>query len=452
MRVAARWTPYLITALMLAAALASMVIWTRNIGIQEDWRMVDAWLGREPDLLAWLWSQNNDHRLPVGRAIYLVLLRATDDFRSGMVASQLLLAALSLLFVSLAVHLRGDKPRIADALFPLALLHLGHWENLLWGWQIQFVSSVYLCGLLLWAVTHSARPGRGEAGVAVVAMTLLPVSGANGIALFAAFVLRREDRLSAALLAAAALLAVGITGFYFTDYDQPNWRPYAEDLGQFLTAIAAYFSMAMGPWAAPGEFTPGQWTSPRDQVPALIVLAVLTLGALGACAVFVLRGRFSDPRSLGLAAFIGCNILLGFIIAYTRGAWPTYMPSRYALFAVMPLIATVFVVQLYAPPKLAWYFPALLAGLLLMLLPLNLRVGFEWRDWYLQGTSSFEADAARSLPLEAIAERNTGNLLHSCDGCLIRHLIHLRAAGIKPFASLPPPSSSDGQEDPARVR
>ncbi len=73
---ARRFAPAAATALLFAVTLASTAIWTRNIGIEEDWKMVPPWLGEEPDLLAWLWSQNNEHRLPLQRLISCGRVRA----------------------------------------------------------------------------------------------------------------------------------------------------------------------------------------------------------------------------------------------------------------------------------------------------------------------------------------------------------------------------------------
>lgn len=42
----------------------------RNIPLSEDWLMVPALAGREPDFWGWVWSQNNEHRLPVPRLVY----------------------------------------------------------------------------------------------------------------------------------------------------------------------------------------------------------------------------------------------------------------------------------------------------------------------------------------------------------------------------------------------
>ena len=98
-----------VTILLLAMALTSVVLCARNIGLAEDWLMVPAMTGHQDNLLVWLWSQNNEHRLPVQRLIYLGLLRATGDFRSGMVLNQLLLVFLVFALVRAATLALGGQ-------------------------------------------------------------------------------------------------------------------------------------------------------------------------------------------------------------------------------------------------------------------------------------------------------------------------------------------------------
>jgi hypothetical protein len=98
-----------------------------------------------------------------------------------MVFDALALGAVAAAMILVARGLRG-RTSTADAFFPLLLLHLGNWDNLVWGWQIQFVlPTVLACGLLLVIL---ARPSLGTPGVAIAAALMLiglPLSGANGL-------------------------------------------------------------------------------------------------------------------------------------------------------------------------------------------------------------------------------------------------------------------------------
>jgi hypothetical protein len=169
--------PYLLwTAGVLAFALG-IVLYGRSIPLAEDWNMVSALLGHEPNVAAWLWAQNNEHRLPVSRAIYLALLALTGgDFRSGMWANLVLLGGTCLAMLLVARKLRGGRSSIYDAILPLCLLHLGHWNNVVWSWQLQFVVAFVLIGSLLLLIVVEEWPYRPSTAVlSALALVMLPL-------------------------------------------------------------------------------------------------------------------------------------------------------------------------------------------------------------------------------------------------------------------------------------
>src|SRR5258708_2618059 len=115
-------------AVMTAIVLTCVVIYGRNLPWREDWDMVPALTGQQPNLLEWLWAQNNEHRLPLQKVLYLVLLRISGgDFRIGMIANTLMLGGLSLASILTARRLLGGRTRLSDACFPLACLLAGDW-------------------------------------------------------------------------------------------------------------------------------------------------------------------------------------------------------------------------------------------------------------------------------------------------------------------------------------
>lgn len=439
-----------VTLLLLGMAMISVVLWGRNIGLAEDWGMVAAMTGNEPDLAAWTWSQNNEHRLPAQRLLYLGLLKLTGDFRSGMIFSQLLLALLALTCAWVAGRLRGE-PRWTDIVFPLALLHLGHWENLVWGWQIQFVYSAVLSGLLLVLVASRESSLEPRAGLAaVLLLVLLAISGANGIVTSAALapwlaaqgavrvglnqigpfrigpktpVSQADRRIGVAFIAGAAL-TFGVIGMYFIGYVSPPWSPQPASPAEFLTAAQNYFAYALGPGAR------------RYSVFA----AVAVVGFIGCGCLLAVRATLFQPlderlRAGGIALFIGSGTALGLAIAYARGSYEGRLPDRYALFAVLPLLGAVFAWQLYAPRKLAKLAVAGPLVAFVLFLPLNIRAGFAWRDWYVAGMSALEADMAANLPIRQLAARHHEFLMHWSEERLREAMQMLRDAGLGPLGN-----------------
>ena len=91
----------------------------------DEWAYVSYMTGEQPVTAELLWAQHNEHRIPLPKAIHLVLSRLTNcDYRAGMVLNVITLAALAFAMIRVARRLRGSLS-YADAFFPLALLQLG---------------------------------------------------------------------------------------------------------------------------------------------------------------------------------------------------------------------------------------------------------------------------------------------------------------------------------------
>src|SRR5207245_1354631 len=94
--------------------------------------------------------------LPVPKLIHLALAApAGPDFRAAAYVNALALAAGALTLILAARRVRGHTS-CADALFPLALLHWGQYDNLIWSFQVQFTCStaLFLVALALLATAH----------------------------------------------------------------------------------------------------------------------------------------------------------------------------------------------------------------------------------------------------------------------------------------------------------
>ena len=106
-------------AAMAAILLGCIIVYGHDMPLSEDWDLVPALVGRQPDLLGWLWEANNQHRIPLQKAIYLALLKITGgDFKIGMFADLLMLAGLCLAMILTARRLRGGQTPAGRRLFP----------------------------------------------------------------------------------------------------------------------------------------------------------------------------------------------------------------------------------------------------------------------------------------------------------------------------------------------
>jgi hypothetical protein len=56
-------------AIMFSILLSCVAVYGYNVPWREDWVMVPALTGNEPQLLPWLWAQTMEHRTPILRAV-----------------------------------------------------------------------------------------------------------------------------------------------------------------------------------------------------------------------------------------------------------------------------------------------------------------------------------------------------------------------------------------------
>lgn len=433
---------WLLWAVTLASILASIARDGRNIPFEEDWLMVAPMTGHEPDLPGWLWSQNSEHRLPLPRLVNLALLRATGDFRSTMVFDTLALGAVAAAMILVARALRDGRTSLSDAFFPLLLLHLGNWDNLVWGWQIQFVlPTVLACGLLLIIVARPTLPQGWVTTAGAVALIGLPLSGANGLVFtptlaawfgYAAWTRRGRHPSqpgAAGLPAAAAVLAVLLCAVYFIGYQASPWNAPSPGLGATLETSGKFVAQGLGPIAAKSWLLFG--------AVGLLVL-VVGLGVLGAAR----RDEDQDRlRFVGLLAFFAAALVLALAVGWGRAgraAETGRMPTRYVLLAAPGMCAAYFTFLLFGKEWMRRTGLAALAILLALLFPLNTREGLKRRDWFGAGMEAFERDLASGASADRLAQRHHEFMLHWDEPLMVASLHQLHDAGVGPFRNWEP--------------
>ena len=145
-------------AMMLLAALSFVVKYGSNLPVCDEWRYVPYATGEQPVTAELLWQQHNEHRIPLPKILYLALSRLTHcDYRAGMVLNVVALGALAFSMIRVARRLRGSMS-YTDAFFPLVLLQLGQYENLLSSFQVVFVTSAILASIFLLIIVLPSYP------------------------------------------------------------------------------------------------------------------------------------------------------------------------------------------------------------------------------------------------------------------------------------------------------
>jgi hypothetical protein len=319
----------------------------------------------------------------------------------------LALGALAFGLIWAARKLRGWTS-YADAFFPLALLNLAQGENLIHSWMIQYVCSTVLAGtVLILMLRTEGGPSLRAVVIAGTCTFLLPLCGANGLALAPCFALwlaylgfrgLREptvtQRWTGALASSFALAAIVLVGAYFGGFghegsSRPDLRMTLKGSGQLLSLA---FGQAVSPY--------WKWFA--------IGIGVLLLGSLAIALTSWLRRPAEWCRAFGLLMFLGAEFCL--IVPTARGradfAWgPVIDQGRYVLLPVLILVACYFIWELFSPSAAGLVQMCLFVCATVLFVP-NCQIALGTGELIRNDRKAFERDLLAGMPPYVLAERH----------------------------------------------
>jgi hypothetical protein len=425
---------------MFAVAMACVFFYGRNIPLAEDWHMVAPLTGNEPNLARWLWTQNNEHRVPLPKIILLFLLKLTNgDFRVGMVLTILCMGLLSAWLIKVFNTIRGGRTIYSDAFFPVLLLHIGNWENFYWTWQFTFVLATMLtCVLISIVVSYKGLMNTRQAIIAAMCMIFLPLCGANGLLYllpvfpwlafegYLHFHLKETEaskRIGIILLSAAALTVLIVIG-YFIGYERPQWYRPSPGIFTTLKTSIKFMALAFGPTASASW---GLWG---------FLAVLITISTTALLLLSILKfGQAEVRRAFWLLLFLGGNVIFALAIGYGRATMvpKVGLPIRYVLLAVPTLIICYGSWQLYGSRVTRKIIQWGLFIIMLFLLFHNTRKGFFWRNWYLKGADAVLQGIKKGVPRSELVTRHQKFLLHWDRDVLTNGMQQLKQAGMGPL-------------------
>ncbi|GAB2564031.1 hypothetical protein GCM10027085_65020 [Spirosoma aerophilum] len=372
--------------------------------------MTDALVIKQPVDAGWLWSQHNEHRIPLPKLVLIALYSLSGwDFRAGMYFNIVLLAALAAGAVKLASRQRGFVS-YADAFFPLALLSWGHYENLLWSWQVTQVIPIGIAiALLLVIVRWAAQPTLRTALIAAVAVAALPLCGIAGLVFVPGFALwllaagrnlfqspQRKARAGAFAIWTIGAIAVALIPLYFNDLHikaRVTHDPWA-----VLQTSVAFLAQGFGP--AAGRF------KPLVEVFVVAMMVATTLVLVGA-----LRSADGARRSHALCLLFYLGAFGGMLLSVGIGRQGTGFPNRYALFAVPALCWIYLAWGAFSRPDIARAIQGVLFLFVLSLVSLNFDLGREYAKGRRQAVRAMETDIRAGQPPSQIIAAHQKALL-----------------------------------------
>ena len=433
---------WLVWAAMLIGALAFVGKYGSNVPSWDGWDMVPTLTGHQPITWEWLWSQHNEHRVPLPRLILLGLHRITGiNFRTPMFFNVLLTGALAAALILVAGRLRGGRISYTDAFFPFLLLNWGQAANLIWGWEVQFYASMALSVVALLLIAQSGPRLRPRNAVPFgVCVMLLPLCGANGLVLAPPLALwlgcsalvhwragdshARRAALPALGLAFGAIL---LSALYLVGWEKVPYTGISVGLWTIGTP-AKVVTMGFGP----GIFGLGLqlWPAAFWPIPCLAALCFLL------CSVgILLMAAWSQPqerlRALGLLSFLAAMGSLAFALGLGRNGFET----RYVTLNLPIWLCVYFIWSIHAPPKPSLRARAILLAVAIVTLWPNTRFGVDYGGDVGSRLASFEREMADGVPKHRLIFRYW-QYLHPHQDILNEYMPMLRQAGVGSFRFL----------------
>ncbi|VTR91781.1 Putative uncharacterized protein OS=[Oscillatoria] sp. PCC 6506 GN=OSCI_3720052 PE=4 SV=1 [Gemmata massiliana] len=418
-------------AVMTLGAFSFVAFIGTNAPYADEWDFVPALLGDEP-AGPWLWQQHNEHRMVLPRVVVLTYFWLTHDFRTGMVLQVATLSILALVLMNLAADLRG-KPHWADAFFPVSLLHIGHWENFVMGYQVCFVMfAVFATVLVVTALRITPVNAFRSGTIAGVILALVALTGGSGlvvvppvsgwVAFIAVNVWRAGSKSRAVFLLLLAVLPLVYLGLYFQGYHKPSHHPpLSTDPIEVGCVSGEVLAMSFGIGLS------GVWWAVAG---GLVVVGGLTV------ALLVERWKESGERLsiVGLIAVAAGVTGVALAIGVGRGGWGTEMGlwSRYSML-VWPLLAATYLVWTKFGRK---WVPIGLCVVSAFAFPGNVGTGILSGATIVRDYAGIAAQAQSGFTAEEIVAAEPFSVSHQCGqpGGALRAIPLLRRDRIGIFA------------------
>lgn len=167
--------------LLFAIALRFIYKTTVPVPQWDELTNIPYFTGQTPVTWEWLWSQHNEHRIVIPRIMYLVVSWLFNDMRAVCYFSAALMFLSASILVVRARQLRGQT-EFTDAFFGLALLNMGHSDNLCYPFQIQFTASTATLLVLFSLYLSASLETRARAVIfRGVLLLSLPLYGGQGV-------------------------------------------------------------------------------------------------------------------------------------------------------------------------------------------------------------------------------------------------------------------------------
>jgi hypothetical protein len=376
-----------------------------NLPVNDEWAFVPTLYAGWREKLSWLFQLHCEHRFILGRLVYLGLMWVAGiDFRVGLWATFVFLTTAAAVLILAARKLRGHTHHV-DIIFPLLVLHLGHTENLMMGYQLVFTLTALYLALFALLVAHSATL-RPATTAMLGAALLVPISlgGGQGLAFIPAL----------AFWVAWQVLRAFRTGGSW-------WRSFCA--GLLLVTVACYTTAAvLEQLSHPSP--EAIRNSPLETVRVAVQVFGLGIGPVGltetpgvgwgvlaaeivvgfALLVIAWRRTEEQPVALGLLAMLGGVFAFVLAVGHARdNGWC----SRFAVFAMFgPVVIALALARYMGPSRRYTLWVSVVVALGVVTTAANAWHGTRMVITPDHTYRAFRMEQQLGVPIDLIAERH----------------------------------------------
>ncbi|MFM0087598.1 hypothetical protein PQR46_11780 [Paraburkholderia sediminicola] len=337
----------------------ALEFFTRILPPFRPYAFADDWVFALPlkftsvrEWVTWAFAEHVDHRIPIQKFSTFLILRASGfDFRYVVAVNYLMGIGITAMLLYVASVYRG-RLRAGDLIIPFAVLNYGVGYSQ-WGFQFQFVSSVFFMSLFVFLTVRYTRSEKNcyliGAAIALLADSLC---GMNGL-LFAtvstvamlvwlAFP-RATPRNAPALGAFAVVLLIDVVIWL-------AWTPSAAsavgafDIREFIRYMYSLIPSAMGVFS----FKHISWK--------FLTITVFLVAALAIC-LRQLKNRALTLQDfvLALAALTSLLVMLSVAVGRSKaqGEWNVGIAMHYGFMSVFMPVCSWIIVSKWIPERVS---------------------------------------------------------------------------------------------------
>lgn len=356
-------------AILFALVTGSITIeyFTRILPAVSPYAFADDWIYALPikfasthEWVAWTFAQHVDHRIPIQKLSNFLILRAGGyDFRYLIAVNYLMGIGITAMLLYVSSAYRG-RLHAGDLIIPFAVLNYGVGFSR-WGFQFQFVSSVFFMSFFVFLTVRYARSEKNcylfSAAIALLADSLCGMNGLLFATVSTAAMLawlafsRATPRNVTALAAFSAVLLIDVVIWL-------AWTPSAAsavgafDIRECIRYMYSLIPSVMGVFS----FKHISWK--------FLTVTLLLVAALAIC-LRQLKNRALTLQDFVLAVAALTSLLVMLSVAVGRskaqGEWNVVIAMHYGFMSVFMPVCSWIIVSKWIPERASATIGVLLA-------------------------------------------------------------------------------------------